>query len=181
MNDADFGKTAQQFHRKHNAPVRTVDEPKQASPEAIKESMRQKKIEELKSGNPAKWYELHRSGKLGEYGKDASPAKVEKEAEIEDVNPETLGTELKEFFKEEAEEPEHAATDAELIPIDDVKPRDAENYRETNQQRENREHPNNPKGFTCPNCGERVAGSHYNTCENCGFRYGGSSAAASRK
>lgn len=65
--------------------------------------------------------------------------------------------------------------------IKEVAGNDGENYRETNKQREEREHPGSSKGFTCPNCGEHVPGSHSNTCESCGFRYGDGSAASKRK
>lgn len=145
MNDADFGKTAQQFHRKHNAPVRDAYDPKKRTPEE------EKKLEAQRASEKKFTF---KGKEYPDKSKDATPAKIEKEVSVEDgprctycgkkfesytglqvhykncpdapkakeskdVNPETLGTELKEFFKEEAEEPEHAATDAELIPIDD--------------------------------------------------------------
>lgn len=50
--------------------VKDAEPKKQPSEAAIKESMRQRTLEELKKGNPAKWYELFRAGKLDTYGKD---------------------------------------------------------------------------------------------------------------
>lgn len=50
--------------------VKDAEPKKHPSEAAIKESMRQRTLAELKKGNPAKWYELYRTGKLDTYGKD---------------------------------------------------------------------------------------------------------------